>query len=68
MMLIALCLLDAVFVEKILRTQPGIRRIFVLLRAENLESAKLRFKNEVRNRWTICIHPWIKSMTTVIVQ
>lgn len=56
MMLIALCLLDAVFVEKILRTQPGIRRIFVLLRAEDLESAKLRFKKEVRNRWTICIH------------
>lgn len=39
--------LGKIFVEKILRTQPGIRRIYVLLRAENLESAKLRFKNEV---------------------
>lgn len=39
--------LGKIFVEKILRTQPGIRRIFVLLRAEDLKSAKLRFKNEV---------------------
>jgi hypothetical protein len=47
--LIAVCLLGAVFVEKILRTQPGVKRIFVLLRAKDFESAKIRFKNEVKN-------------------
>eukprot|EP00253_Pinus_taeda_P034104 PITA_34104 len=35
------------FVEKILRIQPGISCIYVLLRAEDVESAKNRFKKEV---------------------
>jgi len=39
--------LGKIFVEKILRTQPGVKRIFVLLRAKDFESAKIRFKNEV---------------------
>jgi FlaA1/EpsC-like NDP-sugar epimerase len=43
------CSLGAVFIEKILRSQPGISRIFVLVRANDAESAKIRFKTEVRN-------------------
>eukprot|EP00253_Pinus_taeda_P018958 PITA_18958 len=39
--------LGKIFIEKILRSQPGIGRIFVLLRANDAESAKMRFINEV---------------------
>jgi thioester reductase-like protein len=59
--LIAVGFLGAVFVEKILRTQPGIRCIFVLLRAKDVESAKIRFKNEVRSLCTISIDTQIKT-------
>jgi fatty acyl-CoA reductase len=39
--------LGKIFMEKILRAQPGINCIYVLLRAEDVESAKNRFKKEV---------------------
>lgn len=39
--------LGKIFIEKILRSQPGISSIFVLLRAKDAESAKIRFKTEV---------------------
>jgi hypothetical protein len=52
MNLIAVCLLVAVFTEKILCTQCRVRGIFILLRAEDFDSAKIHFRNEVRN---LCI-------------
>eukprot|EP01018_Ginkgo_biloba_P006208 Gb_33594 [translate_table: standard] len=39
--------LGKILMEKILRAQPGIGRIFVLIRAEDVQSAKIRLKNEV---------------------
>lgn len=39
--------LGKIFVEKILRIQPGISCIYVLLRAEDVESARNRFEKEV---------------------
>eukprot|EP00253_Pinus_taeda_P026755 PITA_26755 len=39
--------LGKIFIEKVLRSQPGIGHIFVLLRANDAESAKIRFKSEV---------------------
>lgn len=50
------CSLDAVFIEKILRSQPGISSIFVLLRANDAESAKIRFESEVKNLSTLPTH------------
>lgn len=42
----------AVFVEKILRVQPNVKKLYLLLRAKDSESAAQRFRNEVMN---ICI-------------
>ena len=45
----------AVFVEKILRVQPDVKKIYLLLRASDTETAKQRLHNEVRiNQY--CIH------------
>lgn len=37
----------AVFVEKVLRVQPNVKKLYLLVRAEDDKSAKLRFQNEV---------------------
>jgi len=42
----------AVFVEKILRVQPNVKKLYLLLRAKDSESAAQRFSTEVMN---ICI-------------
>jgi alcohol-forming fatty acyl-CoA reductase len=42
----------AVLVEKILRVQPNVKKLYLLLRAKDSESAAQRFRNEVMN---ICI-------------
>nr|GME09203.1 fatty acyl-CoA reductase 3-like isoform X1 [Ipomoea batatas] len=39
--------MPAVLLEKILRTQPNIKKIFLLIRAKDSESARQRFNNEV---------------------
>ncbi|XP_019173694.1 PREDICTED: fatty acyl-CoA reductase 3-like [Ipomoea nil] len=39
--------LAKVLVEKILRTQPNIKKIFLLIRAKDSDSARQRFNNEV---------------------
>uniref|UniRef100_A0ACD5UUW8 Uncharacterized protein n=1 Tax=Avena sativa TaxID=4498 RepID=A0ACD5UUW8_AVESA len=39
--------LGKVLVEKILRVQPDVKKLFLLIRASNAESAKLRIQNEV---------------------
>lgn len=53
-----------VFIEKILRSQPGISRIFVLLRANDSESAKIRFKTEVRNLSNLPTHKLVNGPPT----
>lgn len=42
--------MDVVFVEKILRVQPNVKRLYLLLRAEDAKSASQRFHNEVINQ------------------
>lgn len=37
-----------VLVEKILRVQPDVKKLFLLIRAPNVESAKLRIQTEVK--------------------
>ncbi|KAK4753753.1 hypothetical protein SAY87_001857 [Trapa incisa] len=39
--------LAKIFVEKVLRVQPGVKKLFLLIRAEDDKSAKLRFQDEV---------------------
>ncbi|KAJ8750258.1 hypothetical protein K2173_014173 [Erythroxylum novogranatense] len=39
-----------IFVEKILRIQPKVKKIYLLLRASDVESASLRFRTEVIGR------------------
>ncbi|KAK2643609.1 hypothetical protein Ddye_025372 [Dipteronia dyeriana] len=39
--------MDAVFVEKILRVQPNVKKLYLLLRAADSKSALQRFNNEV---------------------
>ena len=39
----------AVFVEKILRVQPNVKKLYLLLRAKDSESATQRFRTEVMN-------------------
>lgn len=41
--------MPAVLLEKILRTQPNIKKIFLLIRAKDSESARQRFNNEVKH-------------------
>jgi hypothetical protein len=40
--------LRTVLVEKILRVQPDVKKIFLLVRASDVESAKLRIQMEVK--------------------
>ncbi|KAI5004030.1 hypothetical protein ZWY2020_031273 [Hordeum vulgare] len=42
--------LGKVLVEKILRVQPDVKKLFLLIRASDVESAKLRIQNEVIGR------------------
>ncbi|XP_044974361.1 fatty acyl-CoA reductase 1-like [Hordeum vulgare subsp. vulgare] len=42
--------LGKVLVEKILRVQPDVKKLFLLIRASDVESAKLRIQNEVIER------------------
>jgi fatty acyl-CoA reductase len=37
-----------VLVEKTLRVQPDVKKLFLLIRANDVESAKLRIQNEVK--------------------
>jgi hypothetical protein len=39
--------MDAVFVEKVLRVQPNVKKLYLLLRAPDAKSATQRFHNEV---------------------
>ncbi|KAK4760567.1 hypothetical protein SAY87_005460 [Trapa incisa] len=39
--------LAKIFVEKVLRVQPRVKKLFLLIRAEDDKSAKLRFQDEV---------------------
>ncbi|KAJ4718845.1 Fatty acyl-CoA reductase [Melia azedarach] len=39
--------LGKVFVEKMLRVQPNVKKLYLLLRAADIESATIRFHNEV---------------------
>lgn len=50
---------SAVFVEKVLRVQPNVKRLYLLIRAEDDKSAKLRFQNEVRGRRTLWLLAYI---------
>lgn len=38
---------NAVFVEKVLRVQPNVKKLYLLLRASDAKAATLRFQNEV---------------------
>ena len=40
--------LRTVLVEKILRVQPDVKKLFLLVRASDVESAKLRIQTEVK--------------------
>lgn len=40
-------LVNAVFVEKLLRVQPEVKRLFLLIRAADAASAAQRLQNEV---------------------
>lgn len=46
--------LIAVFVEKVLRAQPDVSKLFLLVRAEDDRSAQLRLHDEVNNK--ICVY------------
>lgn len=54
---------SAVFVEKVLRVQPNVKRLYLLIRAEDDKSAKLRFQNEVRGRRTLWLLAYIYIYT-----
>ncbi|VAI78288.1 unnamed protein product [Triticum turgidum subsp. durum] len=41
--------LGKVLVEKILRVQPDVKKLFLLVRAPDIESAKLRIQTEVKS-------------------
>nr|GMD61564.1 alcohol-forming fatty acyl-CoA reductase-like [Ipomoea batatas] len=41
-------IMDAVFVEKILRVQPNVKKLYLLLRAADTMAAVQRFNSEVR--------------------
>ncbi|KAK6138178.1 hypothetical protein DH2020_028062 [Rehmannia glutinosa] len=42
--------LAKIFIEKILRVQPNVKKLYVLLRASDTKSAMLRFNNEVMSK------------------
>jgi hypothetical protein len=50
---VTLLAVDAVFVEKILRLQPKVKRLYLLLRDIENHSATHRFHNEVLN--SVCL-------------
>jgi fatty acyl-CoA reductase len=39
--------MDAVFVEKVLRVQPNLKKLYLLVRAADAKSATYRLQNEV---------------------
>ncbi|KAK9279091.1 hypothetical protein L1049_012766 [Liquidambar formosana] len=49
---VTLLLFDGVFVEKILRIQPNVKKLFLLLRAADTKSATQRLNNEVHVKIT----------------
>ncbi|KAK6138311.1 hypothetical protein DH2020_027957 [Rehmannia glutinosa] len=42
--------LAKIFIEKVLRVQPNVKKLYVLLRASDAKSAMLRFNNEVMSK------------------
>lgn len=57
--------MHAVLVEKILRAQPNVSKLYLLVRAADAESAALRFQNEVL---LFMIQPSHKSNTHVYIE
>jgi thioester reductase-like protein len=51
--MLACCLfgLFVVLVEKILRVQPDVKKLFLLIRAADVESAKQRLENKVSTKY-----------------
>jgi thioester reductase-like protein len=43
--------LFVVLVEKILRVQPDVKKLFLLIRAADVESAKQRLENKVNTKY-----------------
>lgn len=67
--------MDAVFVEKVLRVQPNVKKLYLLLRAADAKSATQRFHNEVyihTRRWSssswYLASKWYSSCALVFVR
>lgn len=67
--------LAKIFVEKILRTQPNVKKLFLLLRAADTKSATQRLHNEViakdlfrvlREKWGAELNPFISEKVTPV--
>ncbi|KAJ4707362.1 Fatty acyl-CoA reductase [Melia azedarach] len=67
--------LAKVFLEKILRVQPNVKKIYVLIRASDVQSATLRFYNEVlgkdlfriiKEKWGAQLNSFISEKITIV--
>ncbi|CAL1414086.1 unnamed protein product [Linum trigynum] len=68
--------LAKIFLEKILRIQPNVKKLYLLLRAANPTSATRRFHDEVvgkevfrvlKDKWGVNFQPFISEKVTVVV-
>lgn len=64
-----------VFIEKILRVQPNVKKLYLLIRAADTESAALRFQNEVlakdlfnvlKEKWGTRLNSFISEKITFV--
>lgn len=53
----------AVFIEKILREQPNVKKLYLLLRAADTNSAMLRFNTEVIYNQFISPTPYLNDIS-----
>ncbi|KAK9278195.1 hypothetical protein L1049_027756 [Liquidambar formosana] len=60
--------MDVVFVEKILRTQPNVNKIFLLVRAADTKAATERFHNEVLGKelFRVVREKWGSNLNSLI--
>ncbi|KAF2321637.1 hypothetical protein GH714_000787 [Hevea brasiliensis] len=59
-----------VFVEKILRVQPNVKKLYLLLRAADATSASHRFQNEVigKNLFRVAKEKWDANLNSIIAK
>jgi hypothetical protein len=67
-LIISISCLFVVLVEKILRVQPDVKKIFLLIRAADVESAKQRVETEVKTKYTSSVLPSISFSEVACIQ